>query len=162
MRQDLAGGYTEFSGSHGPVPGQSKGWNPDDFNPNEFDGVGLMTNTSGDAVPARKRFVFTRGVVMLIIANLAVLILLAYLLMTPPAAAIDSLEERRLREEERAAQQQTSSPAPVRGSSGGWRRSYVPRNDISDIFCRPYEGEPEETWAARVPSHCLSSQGRTR
>jgi len=36
-------------------------------------------------------------------------------------------------------------------TSGEW---FVPNGDISDIMCRPQEGEAEEAWRARVPSYC--------
>ncbi len=43
-----------------------------------------------------------------------------------------------------------------RGSSGrgGAESWYAPSGGLDDIFCRPRQGETQEAWFARVPSHC--------
>jgi hypothetical protein len=108
---------------------------------------------------ARKRLVraatITPMVLVLCMVNAALLgtVFVQARAVSAPAVASDAAApplEGVARDGAVIASTAASVPGRVRSAAAAYR----PRGDIRDIFCRPWQGETEEDWRARVSRGC--------
>jgi hypothetical protein len=108
---------------------------------------------------ARKRLVraatITPMVLVLCMVNAALLgtVFVQARAVSAPAVAADAAVppvEGVARDGAVIASTAASVPGRVRSAAAAYR----PRGDIRDIFCRPWQGETEEDWRARVSRGC--------
>ncbi len=73
----------------------------------------------------------------------------------PVAAATPDAYAEEPEEEPQPPARSSRGRAPARGSTGSGRGAYSAAGDVSDVFCRPREGESVAEWRRRVPFYCV-------